>query len=337
MRGYRLATWLSAGLTASAGALAAPPSGAPGVPRQLRVGFVAEAGTRPGRDNVIALEYLGFVEAVRKLGVQGRVIQVAPNQDSTGALAFLARQKYDLIVMGVADADALDAVALDYPHSRFFIPDGPRSILKHRPENVQTALFRAGEAGYLAGYLAALMERRRPGKDVISSVGGYKFSGVDRWIVGYRAGARKADPGITALNSYTNDFSNPTKCKTAALSQIARGSGVVFQVAGRCGLGTLAAAREKGVWGIGVDVDESYLGPQILTSAEIRPDRAVLVAIQQLAEGSFTTGGETLFDLRNGGVELGKISPKVPRAFVRQLERVRRAIIAGTIKVPSVT
>ena len=53
------------------------------------------------------------------------------------------------------------------------------------------------------------MEKRRPGRDVIGSVGGYKFPGVDRWIVGYRAGAKKADPGIVTLNTYSNNFSNP--------------------------------------------------------------------------------------------------------------------------------
>jgi hypothetical protein len=46
------------------------------------------------------------------------------------------------------------------------------------------------------------------------------------------------------------------------------------------------------------------------------------------------TGGELVFDLRNGGVGLGKISPKVPRAYLRQLDTIRRRIVAGSIKVP---
>jgi len=49
-----------------------------------------------------------------------------------------------------------------------------------------------------------------------------------------------------------------------ALSQIAKGSRVVFQVAGVCGLGALEAASEHGIWGIGVDVDQSHLGQHIL-------------------------------------------------------------------------
>jgi basic membrane protein A len=46
----------------------------------------------------------------------------------------------------------------------------------------------------------------------------------------------------------------------------------VFAVAGPCGLGALDAAKGRGKWGVGVDVDQSYLGNFILTSAVKRVD-----------------------------------------------------------------
>ena len=57
--------------------------------------------------------------------------------------------------------------------------------------------------------------------------------------------------------------------------------------------------------------------------------------VRALTRGTFRTGGDASFDLRNGGVGLGKISPKVPRSFIRQVNRVRSQIIAGKIEVPS--
>ena len=81
------------------------------------------------------------------------------------------------------------------------------------------------------------------------------------------AGAKAADPKVKELNAYSQNFIDQAKCKEIALNQIAQGSDVVFQVAGGCGLGALDAAKEKGVWGIGVDADQAYLGPSILTSA----------------------------------------------------------------------
>ena len=166
------------------------------------------------------------------------------------------------------------------------MPNFPLGALRHPRANVQGTLFRAEEAGYLAGYLAALMEGRRAGKHVISSVGGFPFYGVDRWIVGYKAGARKADPGVTNLTGYSQDFANPAKCRRVALSQIARGSGVVFNVAGGCGLGTLQTAKGERVWGIGVDIDQSFLGEHILTGAVIREDKPVFESIRRLVQGT---------------------------------------------------
>jgi basic membrane protein A and related proteins len=304
---------------------------------QLRVGYVVGAGLTPDRTNLFGLPYDGFIRAVEALHLQGRVLQVAPNQDATGPLSLLARQRYDLVIVGVPAADATVAVARRFPGTKFLVPDASRNELTRPPRNIQGAVFRAEEAGYLAGYLAALMEKRRPGRDVIGSVGGFRFSGVDRWIVGYRAGAKRADPGIIVLNTYANNFNNPAKCHAVALDEIAKGAGVLFNVAGACGLGTLDAAREKGVWGVGVDVDQSFLGRHILTSAVSRPEVAIRDAMDRLVRGTFTTGGDTVFDLGNGGVGLGKISPAVPAPVLRQLDAVRREIIAGRIRVPRVT
>ncbi|MGE5273380.1 MAG: hypothetical protein ACM3QU_06345 [Verrucomicrobiota bacterium] len=50
--------------------------------------------------------------------------------------------------------------------------DVPVEALRRRPSNVMGTQFRSEQAAFLAGYLAALVEQRRPGPDVISSVGG---------------------------------------------------------------------------------------------------------------------------------------------------------------------
>jgi basic membrane protein A len=327
-------------LTVVLGTTALPASGkSAAAQRQLRVGYVVHAGQTPNPSDLFGRPYAAFIRAVKTFGVEGRVLQVAPNQDGQGVLTFLARQKYDLVILGNGEPFAVGAVAPKYPDTKFFFPDLPRDALlefgfPRMPKNVQGTVFRAQEAGYLAGYLAGLMEKHRPGSDVVGSVGGFKFPGVDRWIVGYRAGARRAAPGIKTLNTYAKSFTNVEKCRTVALDQIAKGAGTVFNVAGGCGFGTLEAAKEKGIWGVGVDVDQSYLGPHILTSAVIRVDVAVAAAVRRLARGSFTTGGNTVFTLRNGGVGLGRISPSVPRALLRELDGVRREIIAGKIDVP---
>ena len=66
------------------------------------------------------------------------------------------------------------------------------------------------------------------------------------YISGYIQGAKKANPKIKVLANYANDntFNDQAKCKETALGQIQKGTQVIFQVAGGCGLGALSAAKD---------------------------------------------------------------------------------------------
>ena len=168
----------------------------------------------------------------------------------------------------------------------------------------------------------------------MSSVGGIKIPPVDRFIAGFQKGATDANPDIKTLNGYSEDFVDQAKCKELALDQIAEGSDVVFQVAGGCGLGALDAASEKGVWGIGVDADQAFLGDHVLTSALKRVDQAVYQTIDALVAGSFTGGGVSVFGLAEEGVGLGEVSPNAPQDAVDETLAQIPKITSGEIEVP---
>jgi basic membrane protein A and related proteins len=313
------------------------PGGSPGASTRPRIGFVIYAGATPSPRTLEGQHLLGFMRAEKQLPIDGRIVYISPTTDPTATLRSLARQHYDLVIGAVTDRQPFATVAPQFPDVRFLMDDIPFSGGPKLPKNVEGSIYRAEEAAFLAGYLAALMDDRRPGPHVVSAVGGFPFSGVTRWLVGYRAGARYADPKIGVRIAYSGDFQDAAKCKRIALAQIAAGSGVVFNVAGPCGLGALSAARARGVWGVGVDVDQSFLGPHILTSAMLRADNGIYEAIDRYVHGKLPTGGNVVFDLADGGVELGRISPRVPAAILRRVEAVRKKILAGTVTVPHVT
>jgi basic membrane protein A len=298
---------------------------------KIKVGLVTDINQLNDR-GFNHLAYVGLLKSERELGIQGRVYQSASAQDYIPNLAQFAQQGYDLVVsVGFAQADAVAKVAKRFPKTHFAIIDVDATTLAGKPKNVLGLLFREQEVGYLAGYLSGLVEKAKPGSHVIGSVGGMKEPPVDRFIAGYQAGAKKADPGIKVLNGYSQDWVDLAKCKEEALNQIAAGSTIEFQVAGGCGLGTLDAAKEKGVWGIGVDADQSYLGPHILTSATKRVDEAVFLTVKDVIAGKFRGGRNAVFGLKQNGVGLGKISPKVPQKDVAAVDKIRQQIIAGKI------
>ena len=245
-------------------------------------------------------------------------------------LTTLAQQQFDLIVpVGFLMADATNTVATELPDANFAIVDFSATALKDKPKNVQGLLFKEQEAGYLAGYLAGLWAKDNDAK-AVSTVGGQKIPPVDHYIAGFQAGAKKANPGIQTLNGYSQDFVDQAKCKEIALDQIAKGSKVVFQVAGGCGLGALDAAKEKGVQGIGVDADQGYLGDHVLTSALKKVDVAVYDAIKRAQDGTFEGGTDVVATVENGGVGLGKISA-AGQKYADQLKEIQDQIAAGEI------
>lgn len=276
----------------------------------------------------------GFLQALRRTGVSGRVVSPDFREDPVGTLSLIAQEGYDLVIVDFGWGETLATVAPRFPNVRFAFFDGPLDLVRGRPGNVQGVVHRPAGAAYLAGWLATRLEQRRPGRDVLGAVGGYPVSGVDDFIIGFTAGARAASPKVTVLTGYSNDFADPTKCEAIARRQIARGAGVVFNVAGGCGLGTLQAAKDAGVWGIGVDLDQSFLGPHILTSVLKRYDVGFSRLLRRVRSGTMRTGGTTVLTLRNGGAGLGRISPKVPASLRAELTRLRRRIVAGEIRVP---
>ncbi len=298
---------------------------------QLQVGLITDLGQLDD-DGFNELAYRGLKRAEQELGIKGRVVESASAADYIPNMTSLARQGYDLIIgVGFAQGDAIGKVAQRFPAVKFAIIDVDQAFVPGTPKNVQGLLFREEEVGYLVGYLAGLEEERRSGNDVISAVGGMKEPPVDRFIAGYFAGAEKAAPGVTTLLDYSQDWDDQAKCKELALNQIARGSNVVFQVAGGCGLGALNAAEERGAWGIGVDADQSFLGSHILTSAQKGVDAAVFLTIGSIKDGKWAGGGNSTFGLKEEGVGLGKVSSEVPPEDVERVAAIEQQIANGEI------
>jgi basic membrane protein A and related proteins len=293
----------------------------------IKAGVVTDIGGLNDR-SFNALANKGIKQAESELGVETRVLISNSNGDYVPNLTTLAQQQFDLIIpVGFLMADAVNTVATQLPDAQFAIVDFPAAALKDKPKNVQGLLFKENEAGYLAGYLAGLWAKDN-NATTVSTVGGQKIPPVDAYIAGFQAGAKKAFPQVKTLNGYSQDFVDQAKCKEIALDQISRGSKVVFQVAGGCGLGALDAAKEEGVQGIGVDADQSYLGDHILTSAVKKVDQAVFEAVQRAQEGNFEGGTDVIATVENGGVGLGKLGPEGEQ-YADQIDEITQQVASG--------
>jgi basic membrane protein A len=284
----------------------------------------------------------GLNKAKSQLGVNTIALQSNSVSDYIPNLTSAVRQHADIVIAaGFLLANSVHTMAQKFPDTHFAITDYPVEAApfadkngKVIDNNVEGLTYAANESGCLVGVLAAKMAARM-GKKIIGAVMGIKIPPVDIWTAGYRYCAQKAVPGTKVLMGYSNDFVATDKCKTVAEQQLSQGAQVLFQVAGGCGLGTLKAADEAGKWGIGVDVDQYNLAKRVLTSAVKRVDTGVYQAISQAKAGKFNGGHDLVFNLKNGGMGVGKINPAVPSSDITLMNQYKQKIIAGTLKIPT--
>ena len=279
----------------------------------------------------------GMKKAAKVLKIQYRAVESRSAGDYLPNMASLARSGYNIVISaGFLLAPATEDVADQFPNTKFAITDMSVAGFKKPHSNIEGLTYATQQNSYLIGCLAAHVAAAR-GKKNISVVGGLKIPPVDTFLAGYKAGAAKCVAGTTVQIGYSQDFIDQAKCKSVAQNQLDAGSQVVFGVAGPCGLGALDAAKEAGKWAVGVDVDQSYLGPHILTSAVKRVDTGIFLAVKGAKSGKgYKGGGNLVFNLKNGGVALGKFSKKakLKKAWLTQVNTLKKQIISGKIKPP---
>ena len=304
-----------------------------------RVALLLPREPVPGREDPFLSPFVdGLRQATQRYGLQTRTIVGPEFADDPAVDERLVAQvregNFDLVLLAASriGGNALPKEVRRSPQTRFVFLDAdlhqtPFAGLK----NVTAVAFADEQAGYLAGYLSGLIEARRSprnGRRVISVVGGKKaVPSVEALVNGFARGARRALPSVTVLKDYSETFVRQDACDRISNRQIDAGSEIVFAAAGTCGLGALAAASSRGVSGIGVDQDYSYLGPHILASTIKRFDRAVLESVGWYLDDALPPDGEVTLALDDDAVGLvisGRLTPPVRRQFALVYAELRR-------------
>src|SRR5579859_7155631 len=292
------------------------------------------------------LAYVGYTKAQTQYGFPAKIIQTQSQNDYIKNLTSAAQVADLVVAVGFLMETPLDTVAKQFPSKKFAIVDGcavpnPNTGACETLPNVAPLLFKEQEAGCLVGAIAGQMEKdgksKVPnllGKNTIAAVGGLPIPPVTRYIAGYKYCAQKVDPKVTVLVNYSNDFAATAKCKDVAQSQISQHQAdIIFQVAGGCGIGALDAAYQNHVYGIGVDADQGYIHPDVITSALKRVDVAVYDIIKDTESNSFNNNLPK-FDLPHNGVGYAPVNSSVPADAKAQADAFAAQIMSGSLVPP---
>jgi basic membrane protein A len=308
--------------------------------KQYKIGLVTDIGGLNDQ-SFNHLAYVGLQKAITDFKVKGDVKESKTGDDYVPNLTNFASTGYDLVIgVGFLMQEAVGTVSGQFPNVHFAIIDGSGTDaagndLKHA--NVESLFFREQDAGAMVGVISGMLEKQgklKNNKGVISAVGGVSIPPVNHYIAGYKWAATMEDPGIKVLVGYSNDFTDPAKCKGVAQGQINGNSDVVFQVAGGCGLGALQAAGQAGVKSIGVDADQKGADPSVIASALKKVDVATYTAIKNVVNGQFSAGALT-FDIQNGGAGYAIDNFTLPADIQAEVTKVQGEIAAGTLTPPA--
>ena len=210
-------------------------------------------------------------------------------------------------------------------------------------DNAVAIIFAVDQASFPIGYLAAAWaDMQDPADPMVAHVSGMQIPPVEQFNVAYEAGVNyyneQKGKNVRFSGVYVGDFEAADQGKIVGNSLIDEGADVIFGVGGKTGNGGLAAAKERGKWGVGVDVDQYFTLPNekdiLITSTMKRLDNAVFSVTEAELAGEFPGGGVYLATLENGGIGLAPFhdfEDQIPDELKAEIEAILEGIKAGEI------
>lgn len=274
--------------------------------------------------------YAGLEEAQQLYGIKFEIGNWQNPLLNAHTMESWARAGFDLIIsIGFNNAAPLSEVAAAFPNVSFALID-----YAAEGHNVWSATYREYEGDFVVGVLAALVTQTR----MVGFIGGGVNPIVRRIELGFAQGVKNVDPSISFISDYVGEFDDPDKGRLLAETQYTLGVDVIYQVAGRCGLGAIEAASEFGKWIISTGGDHSDLAPHaVLTSRIKNVGRPVLDVIEAVLNDNFQGGTVSSYGFAEGGLVMAPIRPTVFKVVTPSIQNIMQEIqaqvISGRIKV----
>ena len=211
-------------------------------------------------------------EGVKQFASENNLKQAyfKPSEDSTTARVASIEQAISrgakvIVCAGFMQGPALEKAAEDFPEVKFVFIDG----WAMGRDNVAGIAFQEEQCGYLAGYAAVMDGYTKLG----FSGGGGTNAACNRYGYGFVQGAEAAaavkDVQVEMNYSwlYGSNFSASNELQTMAAGWYQNGTEVIFACGGSMFQSIAAAASAEDGQVIGVDVDQSFESPTVITSA----------------------------------------------------------------------
>ncbi|EKV57317.1 BMP family lipoprotein [Brachyspira hampsonii] len=201
--------------------------------------------------------------------------------------------------------------------------------------NTIAILYSEEEAGFLAGYAIV-----KEGYTNLGFMGGVAHPAVVRFGYGFVQGADYAavesklpKDAINIKYTYVGNYDPTPENQTLATSWYKSGVQVIFAAAGAAGNSVMSAAENNNGLVIGVDVDQSFESPSVITSAMKLIRESVYNAVASYYNGNFSGGKTSILGAQVKGVGLPMTTSKFKVFTEDDYNIIYDSLVKKTIKV----
>ena len=287
----------------------------------------------------------GVVAFAQARGIPHEFIQPSEVSDAEylNAIELAVASGAQIVVTpGFLFASALYTAQDMFPDTNFILLDTEPAPDRDSPtrvgQNVVSIFYAEEQSGFLAGY-AAVMEGYRN----LGFMGGLPVPPVIRFGHGFVEGANYAaetlglEPGEVSINyTYVMTFSTSPEVVVEAASWFAAGTEIIFAGAGAAGFSVFSAAESAGASTIGVDTDQSWASPTVVTSALKELSVSVYDMLDAHFNGTFPGGTILNYDAAINGVGLPMATSRFDNFTQEQYEEIFNRLVSGEIVVSTV-
>ena len=270
----------------------------------------------------------GFEASTKEAGMESNVVVLTDPSTYSSTLESVSARSDLVFTTFPPMIQAVEEVAPKHEDVDYVLLDAQ---LEQSLDNVQELFFRENESSYLGGIVAGMMTQTKK----VGFLGSIKQDVIDRYLVGFDAGAKSVDPSIQVCYAYVGSLSDPALGKQFATTMYGQGVDIIHAATAGTQVGIYQAAEELEKYLVSADVDVRDLAPNYGLTAT-GPDfaGAAKVAVEQYASDSFKTGLQ-VYGLADGAVRILPYNDDlVPPEVQAAVEAAKQGIIDGTITVP---
>jgi basic membrane protein A and related proteins len=312
----------------------------PPEPVKLTVGLVSGVGGFNDRGfNQLAL--MGLQRATSDLGFPSEGKESFDTSDIPVNINYFIQAGSDLIItLGYEAAQPTNSAATANPSKKFALLDYAATNM---PANMLCYVFKVDQASFLCGFLGAYWAQfKDPAGPVAGWIGGADITEINNFKTGYLSGIQYFNTmyhkNVISKGFFADGFNDTLQGANLADSLIGLGADVIFPFAGKTGNGALYKIKEKGKWGIGVDLDQYVSIPEVsgilLTSCLKKMDNTVYNIIYYTATNGFL-GKRTYYGtLGTFDVDIASYhdyDTQIPDSIKSAISTIRAGINNGTI------